>query len=183
LTIWCGSTVLKMNIPAHGWSAPIRFDDIPGPGLRVDLVADAGVRAAVARAAGVETVLRMEAVFDVTRYGRDGLHVRGSVSAAVRQTCVVTLEPMENEIEEPVDLTFVPRQDGGEAHAREEELGPRDPPEALVNGTVDLGAIAAEFLILGIDPHPRKAGAVFAAPATGDATEHPFAALAALKKR
>jgi uncharacterized metal-binding protein YceD (DUF177 family) len=127
-------------------------------------------------------VPRVEANFDVMRHGRDGLHVRGRVSATVRQTCVVTLEPVENEIDEPVDLTFMPRQDGGDAHGREEELGPRDPPEALVNGTVDLGAIAAEFLILGIDPYPRKAGAVFASPPTGDTSDHPFAALAALKK-
>jgi hypothetical protein len=175
--------VSMMNVPAHGWSAPVRFEDIPEAGLRVDLPADAGVRAALARAASVEALPRIEAKFDVTRYGRDGLHVRGRVAARVRQTCVVTLEPVENEIEEPVDLTFVPPQDGGEAHGREEELGPHDPPEALVNGTIDLGAIAAEFLLLGIDPYPRKAGAVFAAPPTGDASDHPFAALAALKKR
>jgi uncharacterized metal-binding protein YceD (DUF177 family) len=172
-----------MNNSPHGWSVPVRFEDIPDAGLRVDLAADDGVRTALARAAGVEAVARVEAAFDVTRHGRDGLHVKGSISANVRQTCVVTLEPVENEIEEPVDLTFVPYHDGEEAHAREEELGPRDPPERLVNGTIDLGALAAEFLILGIDPYPRKAGAVFAAPATGDASDHPFAALAALKKR
>ena len=52
-------------------------------------------------------------------------------------------------------------------------------------GVIDLGAVATEFLILGIDPYPRKPGAVFAAPpaAPGEAAEHPFAALAALKSR
>ena len=48
--------------------------------------------------------------------------------------------------------------------------------------SVDLGAVATEFLLLGIDPYPRKPGAVFDAPATGDPAGHPFAALAALKK-
>ena len=56
------------------------------------------------------------------------------------------------------------------------------PPEALAGGTVDLGAIAAEFLILGIDPYPRKAGAVFSSPPGAEASAHPFDALAALKK-
>ena len=51
-----------------------------------------------------------------------------------------------------------------------------------VDGTIDLGAIATEFLILGIDPYPRKPGIVFDAPRTGEASGHPFAALAALKK-
>ena len=29
--------------------------------------------------------------------------------------------------------------------------------------SIDLGALATEFLMLGIDPYPRKAGAEFAA--------------------
>jgi hypothetical protein len=43
--------------------------------------------------------------------------------------------------------------------------------------------LATEFLILGIDPYPRKPGAEFAAPKAEDNREHPFAALEALKKR
>ena len=50
------------------------------------------------------------------------------------------------------------------------------------DGAVDLGAVATEFLLLGIDPYPRKPGAVFERPAAGRPGGHPFAALAALKK-
>jgi hypothetical protein len=57
-----------------------------------------------------------------------------------------------------------------------------EPPEPLIGGAIDLGAIAAEFLMLGIDPYPRKPGAEFAAPARETDSERPFAALAALKK-
>jgi hypothetical protein len=52
----------------------------------------------------------------------------------------------------------------------------------LIGDRVDLGAIAVEFLILGIDPYPRKPGVAFEPPAAEDESEHPFAALAALKK-
>jgi hypothetical protein len=48
---------------------------------------------------------------------------------------------------------------------------------------LDLGALATEFLMLGINPYPRKPGSQFAAPVVEDAGEHPFAALEALKKR
>ena len=49
---------------------------------------------------------------------------------------------------------------------------------------VDLGAIATEFLLLGIDPYPRKPGVVFEALADDEYdTAQPFSALAALKKR
>ena len=50
-----------------------------------------------------------------------------------------------------------------------------------IDGTVDLGALATEFLLLGIDPYPRKPGAVFEPPSTGDPGESPFAALAGLR--
>ncbi|MGZ5835725.1 MAG: YceD family protein, partial [Xanthobacteraceae bacterium] len=42
-------------------------------------------------------------------------------------------------------------------------------------------ALATEFLILGIDPYPRKPGATFVAPASESADGGPFAALAKLK--
>jgi hypothetical protein len=48
---------------------------------------------------------------------------------------------------------------------------------------IDLGALATEFLILGIDPYPRKPGTVFEPPWEGGDVGHPFAGLAALTKR
>ena len=66
--------------------------------------------------------------------------------------------------------------------ARKRARGDDEPPEPLVDGTLDLGGLAVEFLILGIDPYPRKAGAQFSPPKAEDAGEHPFAALESLKK-
>ena len=44
--------------------------------------------------------------------------------------------------------------------------------------------LATEFLILGIDPYPRKPGVAFDAPKPqSDAAGNPFAALAALQKK
>ena len=93
------------------------------------------------------------------------MHVAGQVSARVGQTCVVTLEPIENQVEEAVDLSFVP---GAKVPKTPED------PEPLVGGRLDLGAIATEFLLLGIDPYPRKADAKFAPPAGSDDGPHPF---------
>jgi hypothetical protein len=113
------------------------------------------------------------------------LHVVGRVSATVRQTCVVTLDPIESEIEESVDLTFLP----GAAPATGDGSGRvalavdgDEEREPLVGDAIDLGAIATEFLILGIDPYPRKPDAVFEAPPNDAAGEHPFAALAKLRE-
>jgi hypothetical protein len=166
------------------WSVPVTLHDVPVTGRRFELCADEAVRAAVARTAELRALPRLEATFDVSRHGADGLRVAGRVSATVGQTCVVTLDPIENEVEETVDLIFVPgATPAGDAPGREVvEVAAHEVPEPLRNDTVDLGAIATEFLVLGIDLYPRKLEAVFEAPPVEDTTEHPFAALAALRR-
>ncbi len=163
------------------WSVPVRVEDVPETGLHLELTADEAVRAAAARMAGVVAIPRLQAVFDVERQ-EERLRVTGQVCATVRQTCVVTLEPLENLIEEPVRLDFAPGGEDSEAEAAV-ELHAGEPPEPLVAGIADLGVVALEFVLLGIDPYPRKAGAAFAAPSAADAPASPFAALAALKER
>jgi uncharacterized metal-binding protein YceD (DUF177 family) len=170
--------------PSSVWSVPVRVDEIPETGRKFDLVANEAIRIALARNAGVDQIPRLAACLEVARHGRDGLHVVGTVSATVVQTCVVTLERMESEVAESIDLTFIPgRASPSDATTERVGVSPeREPPEVLVDGSVDLGAVATEFLLLGIDPYPRRAGAVFAAPpVTDDPAAHPFAALAALK--
>lgn len=163
---------------------PLAVRDVRAEGLHLDIAADAEARTAVAKLAGVRDISRLEARFDIGRYRGDGLHVTGEVSAAVVQQCVVTLEPMTSDIAEPIDLVFLPPGLGASTTASDGGVdATEDEPEVLLDGTVDLGAIATEFLILGIDPYPRQPGAVFAAPAAEERADNPFAALAALKAR
>jgi uncharacterized metal-binding protein YceD (DUF177 family) len=176
-----------MTASQRPWSVPVRIDEIPEAGLRLDLEADAAARAAVAAAAGVDEVARLHAEFDLARHGRDGLRVVGSVSSTVRQTCVVTLDPVENEIDEAIDVLFAPPSTAppstaaAKGDAANLDVDAAEPPEVLIDGTVDLAAVATEFLILGIDPYPRKPGAVFEPPPSADAGSKPFAVLAALR--
>lgn len=168
------------------WHVPVAIDDVAPTGAHFDLVADGSVRAAVARIAGLRDLPRLECSFDVTRHGATGLHVTGRVSATVGQNCVVTLEPLDNEIDEVVDLVFMPPPPAQQPQQPEDTHEPRDvkwdEPEPLIGGTVDLGAVATEFLMLGLDPYPRKPGAVFEAPPDRKPDAGPFAALAKLTK-
>jgi len=174
------------------WSVTVRLDEVPETGRHVEIEAGEASRSAVAKAANVEAVEALTASFDLTRRGRDGLRAVGTVRASVRQACVVTLEPVVSTVEEAIDVTFAPPRDAAGrsnavADADDDDeavagtIAGEEPPEPLVNGAVDLGALAAEFLVLGIDPYPRKAGVAFAAPAADDSAAKPFAALAALK--
>jgi len=167
------------------WRVPVAVEDIPEEGRHFALVADPDARASIARVAGLRELPQLQADFEVTRQGSGGLHVVGQVSAIVGQTCVVSLEPLINRIEENVDLLFVPRST--ELTAAETEKGSRaeakwDEPEALIGGLVDLGVVATEFLILGLDPYPRKPGAVFEPPQDLKPEAGPFAGLAGWSK-
>ncbi len=174
------------------WQVPVTIDDVAESGRHFDLVADNDVRAAVARLVGLRDLPRLEANFDVTRHGTEGLRVSGRISATVGQNCVVTLEPLANEVEEDIDLLFAPPLPPVERKAGEEEAlegGSERPqrswngPEPLIGGVVDLGALATEFLILGLDPYPRKPGAVFELSQDVKPEPGPFAALAGLKDK
>ena len=170
-----------MGLP---WSVPVVAAEVPETGRHVELVPDDATRQAIAKVAEVVALPRLKAAFDLTRHGAEGLRVEGRVLASVVQNCVVTLEPIESQIDEAVDLVFRPEADEQPGASVEDAypLDTKEPPETLVGGTVDLGTLAIEFLILGIDPYPRKQDAVFDAPPAGDPASHPFAALAALKK-
>lgn len=170
------------------WRAPLVAAQVPETGEEIALSADEATRAAIAEVAEVDHIDRLEAQFSVARHGQAGLRVTGTVSASVGQTCVVTLEPMTSQVREAVDLVFLPPEELAQARppaAEDEETDqPEDPPEALEGGTLDLGALAVEFLVLGLDPYPRKPDARFEGPQVeADPAEHPFAALAALKNR
>ncbi|MCB1413750.1 MAG: DUF177 domain-containing protein [Xanthobacteraceae bacterium] len=170
------------------WSMVLLEQQIPDAGLRCEFEADEAQRTALAQVAGLRDIAFARAAFDLRHAGGGKLHVMGRVSARVGQTCVVTLDPIESDIDEQVDLMFVPESDlkrfSDMQDAAAEETGDMpDPPEPIVNGRIDLGRVATDALFLGIDPYPRKSGTVFAPPAEAiDPEEHPFAALKALRE-
>ena len=76
----------------------------------------------------------------------------------------------------PVLPTRIPQ--GATGHDLEEV----DPPDPIIDGKIDLGALLVEFVALGLDPFPRKPGVVFDFKDEADVIEHPMAALARLKR-
>lgn len=175
-----------MSDATSPWHAAVAVAQIPDEGMHCDLEAGESERKAIASLAGLRELPRLAASLDLAHAGGGRVRVTGRITASVGQTCVVTLEPLTNAIDEAVDVMFAPETQAVAAAPGDkdghEDLD-EDPPEAIVNGQIDLGALAVEFLVLALDPYPRKPGAVFEpviAPA--DPADHPFAALEALKK-
>ncbi|MFT4117396.1 YceD family protein [Bradyrhizobium sp.] len=173
------------------WRSPIIVAQIPDAGLHRELTASASERQAMAELAGLRDILSAQAAFDVTPKSGNRIQVTGHVRARVGQTCVVTLDPIESEIDEEIDLVFAPEAEARRLadlieEGQDDEEPPEvvDPPEAIVNGIIDLGRLATDALFLAIDPYPRKPGAVFEAEVIApDPEDHPFAALKALQDK
>lgn len=169
------------------WSFPVVVAHLPEAGLHQELEANAEQRSLIAAAAGVNAVLRATATIELVPETGGRVNVTGRVRAQVEQTCVVSLEPVENDLDETIAAVFAPASqipDNPKSVQKEEgdEAEIPDLPEPIVNGVIDIGQLATEYLILGIDPYPRKPGVAFTPPETPvDPDEHPFAALKALK--
>jgi uncharacterized metal-binding protein YceD (DUF177 family) len=183
---------MNRPIPASGsdpWRVPVIVAQIPDTGLHRKLEASAAERQAMAETAGLREVVSVEAAFDVVPKSGNRIQVTGHVHARIGQTCVVTLDPIESEIKEEVDLIFAPEAEVRRlADLMEEGENDKehvaDPPEAIVNGIIDLGRLATDALFLAVDPYPRKPGVVFEVEATApDPEDHPFAVLKALQDK
>jgi uncharacterized metal-binding protein YceD (DUF177 family) len=177
----------NMTGQADPWSVPVTVAQIPDTGLHRDIEAGPATREAMAELGGLREVLSASASLDVTPKGGGRIHVAGRVKARIGQTCVVSLDPMESDIDEAIDLIFAPPEQIPELadlvdDAAEGDTDTPDPPEPIENGVIDLGRLATDALFLAIDPYPRKPDAVFEAPVVApDPEDHPFAALKALK--
>jgi hypothetical protein len=173
---------MTANVPlAPALSRRVAVADLPARGLDAAVDATPQECEALAGELGLVGIDRLEGRFRLVRKGRM-VHVTGEVSADVRQACVVTLEPFAASVKEPVDVRFTedarPSERDEEVELTERDL---DAPEPLRGGVVDLGALTAEFLALGLDPYPRKPGASFDYSDPTDTEPSPFAALSGLK--
>jgi uncharacterized metal-binding protein YceD (DUF177 family) len=161
----------------------LRLDRIRD-GDRVDLVADAAEREAVARRLGLEALSCREAHAALSRKG-DIVRAEGRLAASLDQACVVTGEPVAAHVDEPFEFIFMPAPETGRSE-EEIELGQSDLDVVFHDGAaIDLGTAIADTLALSLDPYPRSAGADAALKEAGilsEAEASPFAALASHKK-
>lgn len=113
---------------------------------------------------GVAGVSAFDAEIELGRWKRDGVRVKGHVSAAIMQQSVVSLDPVEQRIEEDFEAIFLPENSRllsrGLNSKGEMFLDPEGPdlPETFTGDSIDVGAVAAEFAALAIDPYPRNTG-------------------------
>lgn len=172
-------------------SHPVRVEDLKLRGSRIVVTAPEAALGPIAAELGLASLEALEARCDLVRNG-ESVKLEGLIVARMHQICVITLDPFPVELTVPLRLDFAPRQES-RAEARRDDaagddeldveirLNEDDPPEPIVDGVIDLGAVVLEFLALALDPYPRKPGASFEPGPAEAAAVSPFAALARLR--
>ncbi|MCJ2011271.1 YceD family protein [Methylobacterium sp. J-076] len=157
--------------PPPPLSRPVEVGRLPRGRAEVTVEATPGECAALAQTFDIPAVRDLVGRFVLTGT-LSRLTVKGTVEAVATQVCTLSLEPFETSLREPVEVVFSDAPPPEEPEAATDEGAP-EPPDPIVNGRIDLGALTAEFLALGLDPYPRKPGVSFE-PAPAEPERGPF---------
>jgi uncharacterized metal-binding protein YceD (DUF177 family) len=166
------------------FSRLVRVDHLPREGQVVTIEATPAEREELASFYKLPDIAALTATLRLEPWGRGGARVTGAVHGELTQLCIVSVEPFPATVDEDVDVRFAPpkaadRKASAEQEALTLSLADEDEPDPVIDGKIDLGVLAAEFFALGLDPYPRKPGAVLDEErANSEPIDSPFAGLA-----
>ena len=85
------------------------------------------------------------------------IEAAGRLAAVGFQKCVITLEPVEFELDQPVSWSFLDKSNDGQEADFNTEIP--ESAELIENNQIDFGELAAQQLAILLDPYPRAPGA------------------------
>lgn len=170
------------------FSRPIQIDNLSVAERSFEIEASEAERQALAERYKILSVDRLTATVRMKVLpGGAMVRVKASFQALVHQACVISLDPVAEELAEEFELTYGPEEDE-DSEEIVVDLEMLDPPEPIIGNAIDIGEAVAEHVALALEPFPRAPGAEFETIVVEEPEEQapktsPFAALAALKKK
>jgi uncharacterized metal-binding protein YceD (DUF177 family) len=109
-----------------------------------------------------------------------GYFISGNLSAKITQKSIVSLQ----DVPENIDLDFAVRvfDRGYQEHILEEQENEQD-IELSDDDKIDIGEIAAQYLLLAINPYPRLEGEKFDSERYSELSDSPFAELQKIRDK
>ncbi|MCZ4270824.1 YceD family protein [Maritalea porphyrae] len=165
----------------------VRVEEVPTQGRKYDFAADEQTLKVLAEHSAATELTQFEGFVEI-RPIRGGLEAKGKLKAALQQPCVVTLEPVEEQIDVAIERIYLrgeePELDltaNGEVFV---DLEVDADTEWFTADKIDLSDFIYEQYLLNIDPYPKKQGAELSNVKDDEDSGElsPFAALAALKQ-
>jgi uncharacterized metal-binding protein YceD (DUF177 family) len=169
------------------FARPVVIEDIGPEGLEIEIEANPGERKRLGERFGLLSLDLLTArLYLAVSPSGVSVRVSGRFHAKFSQECVVSLEPVESDVDESLEAEFGP---AAEEPVISLSLDRPEPPEPLADGRIDLGELVVQHMALALDPYPRKSGA--ALPDLGQSIDKedksyvpgPFSVLAALRKK
>ncbi len=168
------------------FSRPLELGELEHGEVVRELGADAVELAALQTRYGVDEVRSASAQLTVSPQPQGAVKVTGVIRAEICQSCVVTLEPVQETLEETISVNYLPPGAEEPADSSESDLESEEEFEAFDGVCIDLGELTAQQIAAAIDPYPRKDGVTFGNQGQlrdnePEERDNPFAVLQKLK--
>jgi uncharacterized metal-binding protein YceD (DUF177 family) len=120
---------------------------------------------AIAARFGLLRLETLNANCTASPWRKKGVSLTGQISARLEQSCIVTLEPVAEEIDISFRALFWPEKNAGELSDEEgtgeifNDIESDDLPEFFENNEINVGETVLEYFALALDPYPKKTDA------------------------
>ena len=168
----------------HPFAKHIALSAISPAGSEREIASTESERADIVADFGLVELRSFVGRLDLKRSG-DLVTIHGRITAEAVQSCVVSLAPVVQRIDESF-IRRLTRGAAAEPSTIEEtiEIGEDDPPDVFTGDSIDVGLVLLEEFALALDPYPRAPGVEFTVPdeVAADGPASPFAVLKSLGK-
>ncbi len=155
------------------FSKEIAISALPATGREYALEANEAALKAIAKRFKIPAVNSLTATLLVTPI-KEGMDFKGHIKANLTRECVASLELMEEEIDDRVEIIFDRHvvdelPDFADMDALEDFS--KDKREPLKGDNIDIGEIVVQHLSLIMEPYPRREGVPSLADQYGQSQE------------
>jgi uncharacterized metal-binding protein YceD (DUF177 family) len=176
----------ESTMMAPEWSHIVQADDIGSTPEKFRMSPKPEEIQGLCQRLGIEGINALQADVVMSRNsGNRVVHVKGTLTGELVQNCVLTLEELTVPVSEEFEAWFAD-PDATVSFTKERQkmlsnkkgedlpiLDEKDDPEALIDGVIDVGEVATQFLLLAIDLYPQAEGALYDGPNDEARGEHP----------
>lgn len=157
-----------------------KVHEIPRSGVSEHRDAAQDLRTALAEELGVPACHKLIADYVIKNEGGGRFLLSGTVTATFERQCVLTLEPLTEEVTESLDCLFVPPELLPGPQSGEEEAHSVEEIELIGNQGIEVGRVIYETVAAALNPYPHAPEANLDLPAADTVSEtrqNPFAVL------
>lgn len=161
----------QQSPPSPEWSYLIDEEDAGTAVIKLSLEPNAEEKSALAERLNLVSLdsLKAEIAFEKQSGGMI-THITGRLEADLTQSCVVTLEPVQDHVEENFEawyadpekaVSFAKERRDRKTEKTETELEMLEEwedPEPAIEGKINLGEMVTQYLSLAINPYPHAEG-------------------------